>query len=92
MLGGCQYKNLKTLTTATLITGNGFLHAVTINTKGATANTLALYDGVDATGVLIGTIDTTAAIGTLHYDVSVGVGLYVALANGTAADVTVSYR
>ena len=70
----------------------GVLHTVTINTKGATGNTLTLYDSLThGTGNVIATIDTTAQIQTLVFDVAFLVGLSASLATGTAADVTISW-
>ena len=73
--------------TTAVKTGPGVLHTVTINTKGATANTLTLSDGSTTLAV----IDTTAGVGTLTYDIQFQVGLTAALASGTAADVTISF-
>ncbi len=71
------------------VTGVGVLHAITVNKKGATANTASVYDGVDAGGTLLGIIDTTVQAGTLLYDYAFTVGLYVVMATGTAADLTI---
>ncbi|MHB2015308.1 MAG: hypothetical protein ACYCW6_00010 [Candidatus Xenobia bacterium] len=65
------------------------LERVVINTKGASANVLTLYDGVDATGTVIAVIDTTAAVGALLYGINTDVGLYAVLATGTPADLTI---
>lgn len=84
--------NITTKTGTLLKTGQGLLHTVTINTKGAAANTLSIYDGVDNTGTLLATIDTTVAFGSLIYDIGFLVGLYIVSATGTQADITVSWR
>lgn len=68
-----------------------YLSHVTINTKGALANTVTLYDGTVAQGVILAIIDTTVSIGTLLYDVTLMNGLTVVMATGTAADVTVAW-
>ena len=65
------------------------LYAVTINSKGATANILTLYDGTSTGGTVIAVIDTTANVGTLFYKLECRTALFVALATGTAADVTI---
>lgn len=78
--------------TTTPKTGPGMLHAVMINTKGATGNTLTLYDGTDVNGTKLATIDTTVQVGPLPYDIGFQVGLTAVLANGTAADVTLAFR
>ena len=72
---------------ATTIAHPCTLHAVTINSKGATANTLTLADGANTIAI----IDTTASIGTLRFDVQCDTSLVATLATGTAADVTVIY-
>lgn len=77
--------------TTLLKTGQGLLHCITINTKGATANTLTLYDNTAGSGTVIGVIDTTAAAQSLFYDVVFNTGLTVVIATGTAADVTVAW-
>src|SRR5690348_4762623 len=71
------------------------LHSVTINSKGATANLLTIYDTATdagkAAGNTIAVIDTTTAVGTLIYDVVVNAGLTYVLNTGTAADVTIAW-
>src|SRR5690348_7763809 len=84
--------NITTKTTTLIRTGQGLLHTITINTKGAASNTLAIYDGVDNTGTLLATIDTTVTYGTLIYDIGFLVGLCIVSATGTQADITVSWR
>lgn len=65
------------------------LYAVTINTKGTTANTLTLTDG--AGGPTIAVIDTVAPLGpSLFYKVQCKNGLVAVMATGTPADVTIS--
>lgn len=73
----------------------GILHKVCINTLGASANLLSLYDtATTGTGTPIAVIDTTAASGLVckDYDLRFGSGLAYALATGTAADITLVYR
>lgn len=82
----------KATNASTLVkTGKGVLHSVVINTKGATANTLTLYDGIDNTGTVVAIIDTTLAQVVLTYDIAFATGLYATLATGTAANVTITY-
>jgi hypothetical protein len=74
-----------------LKSGAGVLASVTINTKGATANVLTLYDSLThGTGTTLAVIDTTSAVTTLLYNVAFSTGLSASLATGTAADVTIS--
>lgn len=70
-------------------TGAGVLHGITINTKGASSNTLKIYDGLSASGTLMATIDTTATPGLWEYDMTFTTGLTIVIGTGTAADVTV---
>jgi hypothetical protein len=63
------------------------LHTVAINTKGATGNTLTL---ADASGT-IAVIDTTAGPAYWVFDCQCNGQLTATLANGTAADVTITY-
>lgn len=72
------------------------LAGVVINTKGATANLLTIYDAAatsaTAAGNLIASIDTTAPSGPYAYDLLTISGLTVVLNTGTAADLTISWR
>jgi hypothetical protein len=71
----------------------GILHKVVINTKGASANVLSLYDtATTTTGTPIAVIDTTEATRNFVYDLGFTNGLAVGLATGTAADITIVYR
>jgi hypothetical protein len=64
---------------------------LTINTKGASSNTITIYDSTTGSGTKVATIDSTSAIGSLFYDVQLLNGLTIVVATGTAADITVSY-
>jgi len=80
-------------TSTNIKTGPGLLRTVTVNTKGASGNALTLYDDIGTgTNNVIAVIDTTAAVGSLLFDSQFSNGLNYALAAGTAADVTISYR
>jgi hypothetical protein len=71
-------------------TNQATLHTITINEKGSGGNTLTVYnDGVCSTGI-VAIIDTTITPETLTYDISSSTGFCYALANGTAANVTIS--
>jgi hypothetical protein len=85
-------KNITTNATTVVKTGSGHLHAVCINTKGATANTLTLFDNTAGSGTKLGTFDTTAATGCLLLDVVFLTGLTAVTAAGTAADLTLSFK
>lgn len=70
------------------------IHSIVINTKGASANTLSLYNDVSAVaGNLIAALDTVnGQISTILYDVRCNLGITVVIATGTAADITVVWR
>jgi hypothetical protein len=86
------YANIVAGTAATLVkTGAGTLKRLCINTKGASANTIKVYDGLSAAGTLIATIDGTSDRDH-NYDVAFGTGLTIVSATGTGADMTVVYR
>ncbi len=71
----------------------GMLLFVVINTKGATGNTLTVYDAADgSTSNVVAVIDTTSALGAISYNLSLTNGLTYAMATGSAADVTIVYQ
>jgi len=87
-----QYVNITTQTTTLIRTGNGVLHTVCLNKPTATG-TVAIYDGISASGTLIGTITIPASPlpVCLAYDVQYGSGLTIVTATASS-DITVSYR
>jgi hypothetical protein len=90
--GALSYQNIAANGTTTIKSAPGWLHSITINTKGATGNTATVYDNTSGSGTKIGTIDTTAQIQSLLFDAAFTTGLTIVLASGTAADLTVSYQ
>lgn len=70
-------------------TGPGVLHGISINTKGASSNTIKIYDGLTAGGTLKATIDSTITTGPWMFDMDFITGLTIVIATGTAADITV---
>lgn len=86
------YSNISSNATTVVKSTPGVLHSITINTKGASSNVAAVYDGTAAAGVTIGTIDTTSNVQTLIYDVAFGTNLTIVTSTGTAANITVSYK
>lgn len=71
------------------------LKSVTVNTKGAAANLLTLYDNAagDTSGNVIAIIDTVNLVQpNFPYDVLTTSGLSATLATGTAADVTICWE
>ncbi len=81
--------HISTNTTTTLKSGPCVLLAVTINSKGA-GNTATVFDSKTGSGKTVAVIDTTQP-GTFHYNAQLDNGLTIVTANGTAADITVSY-
>jgi hypothetical protein len=76
--------------TSTTLGGTGIgikLHVVTINTKGAAANTLTLAVG----STTIAVIDTTSAVTSLIYDCDLTGPVTATLATGTPADVSITW-
>lgn len=92
MLDSFAYAHISTNATTTVKSGNGTLHAITVNTKGASANVATIYDSLTATGQVIGIIDTTAGPAALPYDLAFSIGLTIVTATGTAADLTVTFK
>lgn len=87
-----NYKHLSANGTTTICTGSGKLCGVTVNTKGASANTCTLYDNTAGSGTVIAVIDTTSpASANLEYNTLFGVGLTAVLATGTSADLTITF-
>lgn len=86
-----NYLNIAANGTTTVKSGKGFLRSITINSKGASANTATVYDNTAGSGTKIATIDTTTG-GVFTYDLEFITGLTVVLATGTSADITVSYK
>ena len=79
--------------TLTIKSGAGTLHAIQINTKGASANTITIYNNTTASGTPIAIIDGTGASGFyFEYDKYCSTGITVKSATGTAADFTVIYK
>lgn len=82
-------------TTTLVKTGVGLLHSVIIN-KPLANGVIAIYDGVDATGTLLGTITKPATllndqVDVVVYDIPLSVGLCI-VTSGAAQDITVTYR
>jgi len=82
-----NYVHLNANATTTVCGQPCYLHSLTINTKGATANTVTLLDGANTIAV----VDSTAGPAFYLYDVACLTNLKVTIAAGTAADVTVTF-
>lgn len=92
LTGAYTYTNIVNNQTSVVLSGAGYIHTITINTKGATGNTATIYDNTAGSGTKIGTIDTTVTYGTLIYDAVVSTGITIVTATGTAPDMTVTYK
>lgn len=84
-----SYNHISTLTTTTVKSGAGFLHAIAINTTAATG-TATIYDSLTGSGTKIAVV-TVASLATLFFDVAFTTGLTIVTATA-AHDLTVSYR
>ena len=83
--------NITTQDTFLLATNNGVLHAITFNKPLATG-TVAIYNGIDAGGVLLGTITTPTGPQpvTMIYDIAFAVGLCI-VTGGANQDITIMW-
>lgn len=92
--GNNQYTHISALTAGVAIGPSGQsvrLRSVTINTKGAAANLLTLYNGNAIGADIVAIIDTTVTFGTLLFDCTLLAGLFVVNAAGTSADITIAW-
>lgn len=91
-LAAFGYAHLAGAGTTLLKTGAGVLNGVSVNTKGTVASAVKLYDGLDATGTLIASIDSLNLSGFFEMGpVAFTVGLCVVLTDSAGPDVTVSF-
>lgn len=72
------------------VTGAGVLRGFSVNTAGTTS-TVAFYDGTSTSSKLLGTFSTTAQ-GSLQLNYAFATGLFVVLAGGAAANVTIAWN
>ena len=86
-----HYTNIAANGTITLFRGKGTLRSITINTKGASSNTITVYDSASGSGNKVAIIDTTSLQGTFFYDAYLMNGLTIVTATGTPADITVTF-
>lgn len=86
------YQNIPAGTATTVVkSGAGTLRGISINTKGASANIITVYDNVAGSGTKIAVIDGTSDRDHI-FDVAFATGLTIVSATGTGADITVRYR
>lgn len=81
-------------TTTVVCTGACTLHSIVIN-KSLASGVIAIYDGLTAGGVLLGTITRPAtllsdAVQTVIYDIHCATGICI-VTSGAAQDITVTY-
>lgn len=88
-----KWKHLNANATTVVKAAPGLLHAIMINTKGASANTITVYDNATGTTNVIAAIDPVNAIpgSVILIDAECVNGITVVIATGTAADITVLY-
>jgi len=71
-------------------TGGGALHTIAVNY--CVGCVVTVYDGVDATGMVIGIVQTAVSQPvTLVYDLKIATGIYITIAGEGEADLTVNY-
>src|ERR1700727_451167 len=85
-----QGKNMIATGNLLLKSGAGSFVGVTINTHIA-AGVLKVYDGIDATGTLLCTIDLSGGTASLQYGIGCAVGVF-AVMSGASADVTILFN
>lgn len=93
--GSYLHVNANTLAAGAAINANAgaVLKRVVINTVGASANQLTIYDGTSTAGKVIAVANTTnAAVPSLDYNCVAAVGLWYTLLTGTAADLTFIFQ
>jgi len=79
-------------------TGKGVLHSIVLNGV-TTVGDIVVYDGVDATGTVIATLNVRTAVSvsyqgiTLLYDCKIATGIFVDFSSSTfAGNITVTYK
>lgn len=87
---GYSATNITTATTTTVKSGAGIFRGLIVNTGGA-SSTAAVYDSLTGSGTLLGTFSTATQV-SLTPDIAFTTGLTVVTANGTPANITVTYR
>jgi hypothetical protein len=85
-----QYTHIATNTTTTLKSASGVLHAICVNTPGAT-DTTTVYDSTSASGTIIGVLSAAAA-GCIDYQLRFANGLTIVTSGTTAPDLTVIWE
>lgn len=89
---GYSAVNYSTTGTKLVHSGAATLHLVNINALGTVASTVKVYDGVDALGTLLATIDSLNLAGPNQFDIACATGICLVITGTASPDVTVSYR
>jgi hypothetical protein len=84
-----QSVNITGAGTSVIAKDQSLLGIVTINK--ASAQTITIYDGQDATGKVLLTLPASAAVGSYHYFIECQKGITVVAAASYAGDCTVSF-
>ena len=87
-----SYNHIATAVTTVVKNAAGFLHGISVNTKGTVASTITIYDNIAGSGSVIGVIDSLNLAGLFILDVSFLTGLTIVTTGTVAPDITVSYR
>jgi len=78
---------------AVSVNPSAVLKRVVINTVGAAANVLTLYNGQSTSAPIVAVVNTTnAAVPSLDYNAVFSGGIWYTLLTGTAADLTFVYQ
>lgn len=88
-LAADNYVNITTKTTTAVKAGPGTLGKLVVNKLG-TADTVAIYDSLAASGTLVATF-TAPLVGTYAFDVTMATGITVVTGGTTAGDYTVTF-
>lgn len=87
------FKNITSATTTLVYTGACTLQYLTVN-KAVASQTVTIYDGIDATGTVVGTVAMPATLTennyTLEYEVALTTGLAIVTSGST--DITACWR
>ncbi len=87
-----SYSHISTNTSTQVKSAAGYLMGISVNTAGASANTITLYNNTSCATTVIGVIDGTIAGNIDLHGLKFATGLCITTATGTAPDLTVVYK
>lgn len=87
-----SYSHISTSATTVIKASAGFIHAISVNTKGTVASTITVYDNTAGSGTVVGVIDSLNLSGAFVLDVSLLTGITIVTTGTVAPDLTVSWR